>query len=43
MKFIYDFSTGQVIAVVQDAYADGDFETAKNLLAASNEAGCPLN
>ena len=39
----YDYSTGEVIALVQDAYATGDFEGAKNLLAAANESGCPLN
>jgi uncharacterized repeat protein (TIGR01451 family) len=38
-----DFTTAEVIALVQDAVASGDFETAKNLLAASNEAGCPLS
>jgi hypothetical protein len=38
-----DFTTAQVIALVQAAVASGDFETAKNLLAASNEAGCPLS
>lgn len=39
----YDYSTAEVIALVQDAYASGDFEGAKNLLAAANESGCPLN
>lgn len=39
----YGFSAGAVIALVQDAYATGDFETAKDLLEAENEAGCPLN
>jgi uncharacterized repeat protein (TIGR01451 family) len=38
-----DFTTAEVIALVQAAVASGDFETAKNLLAASNEAGCPLS
>ena len=38
-----DFTVAEVIALVQDAVESGDFETAKNLLAASNEAGCPLN
>ena len=38
-----DFTTAQVIALVQDAVASGDFETAKNLLAAANEQGCPLS
>ena len=39
----FDFTTAEVIDLVQDAFASGDFETAKNLLAAANEAGCPLN
>jgi uncharacterized repeat protein (TIGR01451 family) len=38
-----DFTTAQVIALVQAAVASGDFETAKNLLAAANEQGCPLS
>ena len=36
------YSTGQVIAMVQAAYASGDFESTKNMLAAANELGCPL-
>jgi hypothetical protein len=39
----YDYSTAEVIALVQAAYASGDFEGAKDLLAAANESGCPLN
>ncbi len=39
----YDYSTAEVIALVQDAYASGDFAGAKNLLEAANESGCPLN
>ncbi len=39
----YDYSTAEVIALVQGAYASGDFEGAKNLLEAANESGCPLN
>ncbi len=39
----YDYSTADVIALVQEAYASGDFEGAKNLLEAANESGCPLN
>lgn len=39
----YDYSTAEVIALVQDAYASGDFEGAKSLLEAANESGCPLN
>jgi uncharacterized repeat protein (TIGR01451 family) len=38
-----DFTTAQVIALVQAAVASGDFETAHQLLAASNEEGCPLS
>ena len=38
-----DYTVAEVIALVQDAVESGDFETAKNLLAASNEAGCPLS
>jgi hypothetical protein len=33
----------EVIQLVQDAETSGDFEAAKNTLAASNELGCPLN
>lgn len=39
----YDFSTAEVIALVQSAVASGDYETAKNQLADFNEQGCPLN
>ncbi|HET7010246.1 MAG TPA: hypothetical protein VFI11_05675 [Anaerolineales bacterium] len=39
----YPYSTAQVIAMVQNAYATGDFESAKNLLAWGNELGCPLD
>jgi uncharacterized repeat protein (TIGR01451 family) len=38
----YAFSPGEVIAIVQDAYASGDFSGAKNQLASANEEGCPL-
>jgi len=38
----YAYTTAQVIAIVQNAYATGDFNTAASLLAAANEAGCPL-
>ena len=38
----YELSTAQVIAIVQAAAASGDFESAKNRLAAENEKGCPL-
>jgi hypothetical protein len=36
-------SEAEVIQLVQDAETSGDFEAAKNTLAASNELGCPLN
>ena len=38
-----DFTVDEVIALVQDAVASGDFETAHQLLAAANEQGCPLS
>ena len=38
----YDLSTAQVIAIVQAAAISGDFESAKNRLAALNELGCGL-
>lgn len=39
----YAFTTSEVITLVQNAYATGDFEGAKNALEAENEQGCPLN
>jgi hypothetical protein len=37
-------TTAEVIAAFQAAFDSGDYETTKNLFAASNEAGrCPLN
>ena len=39
----FAYTTAEVIDLVQDAIASGDYETAKNLLAAANEAGCPLS
>ncbi len=39
----YAYSAAEVIASVQDAYASGDFEGAKDALAEQNELGCPLN
>lgn len=39
----YTYSTAQVIAMVQQAYATGNFERIKNLFAAQNEMGCPLH
>jgi hypothetical protein len=38
----YLYSTAEVIAMVQNAYATGKFEATKNLLAEQNEMGCPL-
>jgi hypothetical protein len=38
----YAFTEAQVIALVQDAWATGDFESAKNLLSFENEQGCDL-
>ena len=38
-----DFTTAEVIALVQEAFATGDFERIKDILAAANEQGCPLN
>jgi hypothetical protein len=40
----YAYTESDIIAMVQAAYAPGgDVEVTKNLLAAQNEAGCPLN
>lgn len=39
----YLYTEADVIAMVQQAYATGDFEGVKNLFAAQNEMGCPLN
>ncbi|MDB4285537.1 VCBS repeat-containing protein [bacterium] len=38
----YDFSAAEVIAMVQDAVATGDFEDIKDMLADENESGCNL-
>ena len=38
----YPLTTTEVISAVQAAYASGDFETTKNMLAELNEQGCPL-
>ena len=38
-----DFTVAEVIALVQEAFESGDFETAQRLLAAANEQGCPLS
>jgi hypothetical protein len=39
----YGMSTAEVIALVQDTYASGEFEDAKNTLEELNERYCPLN
>jgi hypothetical protein len=39
----YYYSEAEVITLVQEAYATGDFETAKDLLEQQNELFCPLN
>jgi len=39
----YEYSVAQIIAMVQQAYATGDFEETKDLFDAANNAGCPLN
>jgi hypothetical protein len=39
----FDFTTSEVIDLVQAAYASGDFEDAKDMLEDANEEGCPLN
>jgi hypothetical protein len=38
----YAYTEAEVIAIVQDAYATGNFDAAASLLAAANEAGCPF-
>jgi hypothetical protein len=39
----YYYIEREIISMVQQAWATGDYETTKNLLAAENERGCPLN
>lgn len=39
----YDLTTDEVIALVQQAFATRDWETAKDRLAQLNQQGCPLN
>jgi hypothetical protein len=39
----YSYTAAEVIAKVQEAYATGDFEGAKNMLAEQNEKFCPLD
>jgi hypothetical protein len=38
----YPLTSADVITLVQNAVATGDYETTKDLLAGYNEAGCPL-
>jgi hypothetical protein len=38
----YPYSTDEVLAMVQAAVADGETQSAKDILAAANELGCPL-
>ena len=39
----YEYNVIQIKAMVQHAYATGDFEGIKNLFEYENELGCPLN
>jgi hypothetical protein len=39
----YEYTTAQVIAIVRQAFAGGDYESAKNRLAGENESTCPLD
>lgn len=39
----YLYAEADVIAMVQNAYATGSFESTKNLFEAQNELGCPLD
>jgi len=39
----YRYTESEVIGIVQDAYATGDFEGPKDLLEQENELFCPLN
>lgn len=39
----YEYSEAEIIALVQGAYASGDFESAKDMLEYQNELGCPLD
>jgi hypothetical protein len=38
----YSYTVAEVIGIVQVAYANDDFETAKDLLEEQNELDCPL-
>jgi cysteine-rich repeat protein len=40
VSFMY--TTAEVIAIVQEAYATGEYNAAKDMLAEQNEMGCPL-
>jgi hypothetical protein len=39
----YDLTTAQIITAFNAAFASGDYEAQKNIFAANNEEGCPLN
>ena len=39
----YLYSTADVISMVQAAFANGDYETTKDLFEAQNELGCPID
>lgn len=39
----YEYSAAEVMALVEDAYASGYFEVAKDMLEEQNETGCPLH
>lgn len=39
----YEYTEVEIIALVQGAFASGDFNGAKNLLEFQNELGCPLD
>ena len=39
----YFYSEAEVIALVQDAFASGDFRGVKDLFADQNELGCPID
>jgi hypothetical protein len=39
----YDLTTAEVVELVNDAIASGDYESAKDVLEGFNEQGCPLN
>lgn len=39
----YDFTTAEIISLVQGAFSTGDFEGAKDMLESANESGCPLD